>query len=312
MMRIQKKYVPLLALLLAAIFDVACEAEKPSAPLYVPAFDKANAFQHLTRQVAFGPRVPGTEAHENCLAYLDSVLSRYAKRVVRQAFEAQIERTGRRVTLTNLIASFDLEKEQRVLLAAHWDSRPWADADGNPDNVEQAVPGANDGASGVAVLLEIARILKEEPPPVGVDIILFDGEDFGINGRDETWAIGSRHFAAKRDQRYLPRLGILLDMIGDRDLKIKKEGYSINFAPGIVEMVWDYAARLGSHAFVDETMGPITDDHLPLLNAGIPCINLIDLEYPYHHTISDTPDKCSAESLEQVGRVVLAVLYNPQ
>ena len=111
--------------------------------------------------------------------------------------------------------------------------------------------------------------------------------------------------------RYTPQIGILLDMIGDRDLRIRKEGYSMNYAPGIVEHVWDYAARLGVNVFVDEQMGPITDDHLPLLTAGIPCINLIDLDYPYHHTLEDTPDKCSPESLEQVGKVVLAVIYNP-
>lgn len=291
---------------------LACETKKPVSPLIVPAFDKQNAFNHLITQVEFGPRVPGSEAHTKCLEYLDSTLTVYAERVVRQSFEHTIEQNGQTVKLTNLIASFGSEKGQRVLLAAHWDCRPWADSDADSSNLDKPVPGANDGASGVAVLLEIARILKNEPPPVGVDIILFDGEDFGIHGRDETWAIGAQHFADNKDARYTPQIGVLLDMIGDKNLKIMKEGYSMNYAPGVVDFVWGYASRLGVGEFVAENMGPITDDHLPLLKAGIPCINLIDLDYDYHHTVQDTPDKCSPESLEKIGRVVLAVVYNPQ
>ena len=290
----------------------ACESKKPVSPLHVPAFDKQNAFTHLTNQVDFGARVPGSEAHAACLAYLDSSLAQYAQSVVQQSFEHTIEKTGEKVKLTNLIASFGTDKGQRVLLAAHWDCRPWADSDPDTANQRKPVPGANDGASGVAVLLEIARILKNEPPPVGVDIVLFDGEDFGIHGRDETWAVGAQYFANKKDPRYTPQIGLLLDMIGDKDLKLMKEGYSMHYAPGVVDFVWGYASRLGISEFVGEQMGPITDDHLPLLKVGIPCINLIDLDYDFHHTIEDTPDKCSPESLEKVGKVALAVVYNPQ
>ena len=302
----------LICFAVVVVFESACESQKPVAPLKVPAFDKHNAFAHLTNQVAFGARVPGSEAHAACLAYLDSTLNEYAESVVQQSFEHTIEQTGETVQLTNLIASFGTSIGQRVLLAAHWDCRPWADSEIDSVKAKQPVPGANDGASGVAVLLEIARILKNDPPPVGVDIIFFDGEDFGIHGRDETWAVGAQHFASKKDPRYTPQIGLLLDMIGDKNLKLMKEGYSMHYAPGVVDFVWSYASRLGISEFVAEETGPITDDHLPLLKAGIPCINLIDLDYAYHHTVEDTPDKCSPESLEKVGKVALAVVYNPQ
>ena len=298
--------------LIICLIFFGCESKKPVSPLIVPTFDKKNAFNHLVAQVDFGPRVPGSEAHAKCLDHLDSTLTLYADKVVRQPFEHTIEQSGETVKLTNLIASFGSDKGQRVLLAAHWDSRPWADADGDSSNLDKHVPGANDGASGVAVLLEIARILESDPPPVGVDIIFFDGEDFGISGRDETWAVGAQHFANNKDVRYTPQIGILLDMIGDKDLKLMREGYSLKYAPGVVDFVWSYASRLGVEEFVTEKMGTITDDHLPLLKDGIHCIDLNDLDYAYHHTVQDTPDKCSPESLEKVGRVVLEVVYNPQ
>lgn len=287
-----------------------CDDQRPLPPLTFPDFDRQNAFRHLEAQVAFGPRVPGSDAHARCLAYMDSTMRGYANAVRQQSFQHTIEKSGERVQLTNLISSFGPSQGPRILLAAHWDCRPWADSDPDPANHDKPVPGANDGASGVAVLMEIARILHQQPPPVGVDIIFFDGEDFGISGRDNTWAIGSRYFARHKDSQYTPFMGILLDMIGDRDLKIKKEGYSVQYAPDVVNLVWSYASRIGATAFSPETTIPITDDHLPLLQVGIPCINIIDFDYPYHHTIEDTVDKCSPESLEQVGRVVLAVIYN--
>ncbi len=268
-------------------------------------------WEHLLKQVEFGSRVPGSEAHAQCLDYMEAHLKKYAENVARQSFQHTIEKSGDNVQLTNLIASFNSSQTQRILLAAHWDSRPWADSDTNPENYKKPVPGANDGASGVAILLEIAKVLKENPPPVGVDIILFDGEDFGSNGIESSWAVGSQYFAKNKDARYSPYIGLLLDMVGEKGVQIKKEGHSMNFAPDVVNVVWNYASRLGVDAFSSERTGPITDDHLPLLRAGIRCINLIDLDYPQHHTLQDTPDKCSPESLEQIAKVALAVVYNP-
>ncbi|MDQ7051613.1 MAG: M28 family peptidase [candidate division KSB1 bacterium] len=196
-------------------------------------------------------------------------------------------------------------------MAAHWDSRPWADQDPDSANHNKPVPGANDGASGVAVLLEIARVLKQNPPPVGVDIVLFDGEDLGSEGYPDTYAAGAQYFAQKKSVHYAPYLGILLDMIGDRELQIYREANSVRYAPAVVDLVWNYAARLGISNFYNPVRHEVFDDHVPLLNVGIPCIDLIDFDYPYWHTVHDTPDKCSPESLEKVGRVVLAVIYNP-
>ncbi len=297
-------------IMLFAVTAFSC-GPKPLPPLTVPEFDAARAFADLETQVAFGPRVPNSDAHAACLDFLKSTLDTLAEQVTLQSFDATIAKTGEKVRLTNVIASFGMDKKNRILLAAHWDTRPWADMESDPDKRNQPVPGANDGASGVAVLLEIARVLKANPAPVGVDIVLFDGEDFGSQGRDDTWAVGAQYFAGKKDVRYNPFLGILLDMIGDKDLQIKKEGNSLTFAPDVVDLVWNYAGRLGIEAFSHETIGPIMDDHVPLLQKGIPCIDLIDFDYPYWHTLEDTPDKCSPESLSAVGRVVLAVIYNP-
>jgi Zn-dependent M28 family amino/carboxypeptidase len=175
--------------------------------------------------------------------------------------------------------------------------------------------GANDGASGVAVLLELARLFRESPPSIGVDLIFFDGEDYGHEGDTPNYLLGSRHFAATKEASYVPRFGILLDMIGDAELEIPREGHSMRFAPDIVQLVWETAARLGYSQFVDWTDEPITDDHLPLNAVGIKTVDLIDFAYPdashrYWHTHSDTPDKCSAESLEAVGSVVAEVVYS--
>jgi len=288
-----------------------CAKEPAPPPLVFPDFDKARAFQFINKQVDFGPRVPGTAAHDSCLTFLETELKKYADSVTRQSFQHIIKKTGENVSLTNLVASFGGKQGRRFLLAAHWDSRPWADSETDSLKKRQAVPGANDGGSGVAVLLEIARILKENEPPVGVDIVFFDGEDFGMDGDEDSWAVGAQYFARTKSARYAPQLGLLLDMIGDKDLRIMKEGHSVFYAPGVVDAVWNYASRIGLPAFSSDTMGPITDDHLPLLKVGIPIINLIDLDYPAHHTTTDTPDKCSPESLEQVGKLALAVIYNP-
>lgn len=275
----------------------------------VPVFDGEQAFQYIVKQCAFGPRVPGTPAHRRCLAFLVEELQGFGARVVQQPFLQHIPRMGRTLTLTNVIASFGLEKPERVLLCAHWDTRPWADEDPTPENRDQPIPGANDGASGVAVLLQVASYLQQQSPRYGVDIILFDGEDAGTPGQPETYALGSQYFAANKDINYRPAFGLLLDMVGDRDLQIYQEQNSLRYAPQIVELVWQRAQALGLPAFVPSPGYEVTDDHLPLLRAGIRCIDIIDFDYEYWHTLEDTPDKCSPESLAQVGQLVLDILY---
>jgi len=266
-------------------------------------FDAGRAYGDLVRQCAVGPRVPGSAAHEGCARWLAGELGRSTDQVVVRRFNVKVGE--RRLPLANIIATFNPRGERHVLLCAHWDSRPIADRDPDPGNRKKPILGANDGASGVAVLLEIARALKADPPKQRVTIVLFDGEDYGESMSD--MFLGSRVFA----ERYTgPPVdwAVLLDMVGDRDLKIPFEAYSVKQAPLVVARIWGAAARAGSQAFVRERGPAIMDDHVSLLRKGIPCIDVIDFDYPYWHTLADTPDKCSPESLGQVGRALLRAI----
>lgn len=276
----------------------------------IPDFNKQYSFQILEKQCEFGPRVPGTEAHTKCRDYLVETLRNYSKNVTLQPFQATIPTQKKPVTCYNIIANFNPNESRRILLCAHWDTRPWADRDPDPANHQKPVLGANDGASGVAVLLEIARIISIIPPKYGVDIVLFDAEDFGTYGQNDTWALGSKQFAKNIVPNYHPEFGILLDLIGDADQQLYIEQNSYQYARNIVDRVWNVAQRLNIHEFISEVKYEVYDDHLSLLAIGIPCIDIIDFDYQYWHTISDTPDKCSPESLDNIGRVLLAVLYN--
>ena len=274
----------------------------------VPVFDAENAFRLLQKQCDFGPRNPGSPGHEACLAFMVSHLKRSAESVEKLPFHFENPKTSETMNLYNVAAHFGPD-EHKIVLCAHWDTRPWADEDPNPENHNKPIIGANDGASGVAVLLQLASIFKENPPPVGVDLIFFDGEDSGLQGRDRTWCQGSRAFAAKLAKSAYPEYAILLDFVGDRDLHFPVEVHSQTYAPDIVEKVWKKAADLNLSAF-DSTPGPaLLDDHLELLRVGIPAIDIIDFEYPYYHTMQDTPDKCSPESLGIVGKLLLHLIY---
>jgi Zn-dependent M28 family amino/carboxypeptidase len=209
---------------------------------------------------------------------------------------------------TNIIASFG-DQTERILLCAHWDTRAYADRDPDEKNHKTPILGAHDGASGVAVLLEVARVMKENPPPRGVDIVLFDGEDAGIEGQDETWCQGSRFFAQNKRFNYNPVYGILIDMVGDRDLNLPYEQYSYRFAPDLVKRIWGKAQDLGLSAFDFVPGYEVVDDHRELLRVGIPCVVIIDFDYPYWHTLEDTVDKCSPESLGIVGTLLLHLIY---
>ncbi|MBM3216142.1 M28 family peptidase [Candidatus Poribacteria bacterium] len=266
----------------------------------IPRIDGARAMDHLRKQVAFGPRVPGTASHERTRTYLVDTLRQFASKVSVQSF-----RHGD-VAMSNVVASFGTGSEPGLLLCAHWDTRPFADQEKDPARAKRPIPGANDGASGVAVLLEIARSLHDVPPPVPVAIVLFDGEDWGKTS-DEMF-LGSKHYA-KNPLPWKPRRGILLDMVGDADLSIPVEIHSWDAAAEMVRAVWDVAESMGVKEFRREAGGAILDDHVPLIAAGIPTINLIDFDYPHWHTLADTPDKCSADSLRKVGDVVLRYLH---
>lgn len=279
----------------------------------IPVFNGKSAFNYLRAQTNFGPRAPGSGEHERCLRYLQSELNKCAEAVNLQEFSYAGDR-GKRFRLTNIIASFGLQATNRILLTAHWDTRLWADQDPNPANRNKPVLGANDGASGVAVLLEIARLLKQNPPPLGIDIILFDGEDLGRTGNPESFSVGSKYFARNKPPGFNPRFGINVDMVGDKVLEIPREVNSDRYAPEVMNLVYSTAKELNITQFLDSPGEEITDDHLPLNSIGIRTIDLIDFNYPdqsnnYWHTLADTPDKCSGESLAAVGLVLVNIIY---
>jgi glutaminyl-peptide cyclotransferase len=278
----------------------------------VPVFKGKGAFAYLLKQTDFGPRNPNSSGHEACLGFLSETLQRSADQVRLQHFT----RPGydEELWLTNVTASFRPELQDRILLCAHWDTRPRADRDENPMRRNQPIPGANDGASGVAVLLHLADLMKISPPPVGVDVVLFDGEDYGMEGDLPRYLMGSRFFAEEKPADYQPRFGVLLDMVGDKSLDIPKERNSVRLAPDIVKLVWSKAGELGIKQFSPTVGEEILDDHLPLNRAGIKTIDIIDFNYPdetnrFWHTHDDVPQNCSPESLQAVGTVLVHLIY---
>lgn len=270
-----------------------------------PTFDGDRAYGYLERQVAFGPRVPGTAAHREARDWLVATLSEHTPLVTVQTFTGEIG--GEEYELSNIVASIHPDVSRRVLLCAHWDCRPWADRDPDPARHDDPVPGANDGASGVAVILEIAALIAESDPPVGVDIAFFDGEDGGDYGDMQTWCLGSQHFARVMPASFRPEYALLLDLVGDRDLELTPEMHSQRAAPMLWKRAMAQAERLGIP--VSDEPKRIMDDHVPLIERGIPAVDLIDFDYPAWHTVADTPDQCSPDSLARIGALVLALLY---
>lgn len=275
----------------------------------IPDFNENRAFAYLKQQCDFGSRAPNSQAHRNCEDYLYDKLAATTDVCRRQHFTYYDEDTNDTLHLTNIIASYNPDNEQRILLCAHWDCRPWVDEEPDSSLHHLPVPGANDGASGVAVLLEIAEILKEYRPSSGVDIIFFDGEDYGEPGEPDKWLLGSKYFV-ENIGGYHPLCVILLDMIGDADLQIYKEYYSQRYAGWLVQRIWRAAALEGATHFYPNVKHVILDDHRPFQEVGISAAVIIDMDYDYWHKLSDTPDKCSAESLDEVGRVILRLLYD--
>ncbi len=289
----------------AVRFD-AVAAEASTARAATATFDAQRAFTLLEKQCEFGPRPPGSPAHLETQNFLFSELQKWSDDVALQP--NQYETETETLHLNNILATFGpATGTDTLLLAAHWDTRPIADHDPTPENRETPILGANDGASGIAVLLEIARVLKTHPPPRRVVIVLFDGEDYGRTISD--MFIGSRYFA-KNMGRWRPDYGILLDMIGDKDLALPIERYSWNANQGFTAALWKRAATLGLTPFRPVLGEAILDDHIPLIEAGIPMTNIIDFTYPYWHTLEDTVDKCSPKSLEIVATLVISVIYD--
>lgn len=272
-------------------------------------FDGAAAIGHVRAQLAFGPRVPGTPAHKAAGDWLVAELAKLADTVIVQEW-THTTADGIRLPMRNIIARFAPAAARRVLYLAHWDSRPRSEKATDPAQRALPVPGGNDGGSGVAILLGVAEALKKQPASVGVDLLFVDGEDWGNFDTNTDVLIGSKYFAEHLPSAgYAPLFGVVWDMVGDEFPVFLYESNSMQAAPEVVQRVWSTAARLG-HANVFQTReyGPITDDHLPLIAKGLRVIDVIDLDYPWHHTPEDTADKVSQRTLQIVGDVALTLL----
>lgn len=292
--------LPVLAVLLLS----GCR-DKPHAPRE---FDGASAFRYIETQVGFGPRVPGTEAHRRMGDWLDSLLRQRADTVIVQSWN-HVTAEKDTLPLRNFIARFNPAAEKRLLLLAHWDSRPTSDSPTSRDST-QPVLGANDGGSGVALLLGVADVLKRAPPTAGVDLLLVDGEDYGhFTDAPGDVLIGSRYYGARQVSGPKPLYAVLFDLVADKDLQLYQEGNSLVGAPEVVELVWDTAKDLGyAGYFISTPRHTLIDDHLELQKAGIRAIDVVDFDYPAWHTTEDTIDKVSAASLQIVGDVAVALI----
>jgi len=265
----------------------------------------ARALARVARQVEAGPRIPGSPGHATVRDWIAAELTRLGARVERQAFvDSALDRP---LPLVNLIGHFGPRRPanaRRIVLCAHYDTRPWCDQD--PDSSQRAdpLPGANDGGSGVAVLLEVAEHLSRHPAPIAVDLVFFDGEDQGRAAHPEEFSRGSAWYARHLDDP-MPTAAFLFDMVGDRDLQIHPEQRSVELAANLVAMVLAGARATGARAFHEEPRYRLTDDHVPLLEAGVPAVDIIDFDYDAWHTRRDGIDQVSAESLAEVSRVAI-------
>lgn len=283
-------------------------------------FSADSAYSYVARQVDFGPRVPGTKAHAACGRWLVEELNRLGADTVMVIGSEVTAWDGTLLPVRNILAKFKGTSDSRpILLAAHYDTRPWADEDDDLEARKRPFDGANDGASGVGVLLEIARNLGIQPASVPVEILLTDVEDYGSSGIDGSWCLGSEQFAENLPYTAAenPRWGILLDMVGGKDARFPREYFSTRHAVVPVTKVWDMAAKLGLRSrFPISIGGAITDDHLPLTAAGIPTANIIESQNPETgsfpptwHTSADNIDNIDPQTLNDVGRTVLNTIY---
>ncbi len=286
-------------------------------PLTPAPIDGNRAYGYLKQIFAMGPHPAGSEANTAVRQFVAKHFEQHGGTVREQPFRARHPLTHQPIEMVNLIGSWFPERKERVVIAAHYDSRPHPDEDPDPARRREPFIGANDPASSMALLMEIAQHLKDAPTPWGVDLVLFDGEEL-VYDRAGEFFLGSKAFSAdyaarrKRDKdgsRYIA--GIVLDLVGGRDLLIEREPYSLRLAPKLVRDVWDVADRLNVPVFSDNVGREVLDDHLPLNNVRIPTIDIIDFDYPFWHTADDTPENCSGESLANVGRVVTAWLNKP-
>lgn len=287
-------------------------------PLRIPAFDADSSYAYVARQVDFGPRVMGSQGHTDCKAWLIDQFKARGARVISQDFSAKVY-TGQTFAATNIIAQFNPDVSDRIVLAAHWDTRHIADSPLSDTRQNEPILGADDGGSGVAVLLELARQLQAQPVGIGVDIVLFDAEDYGHSGgAPETYCLGSQYWSRNLHTPYKHRYGILLDMVGAKGAQFPVEGFSWKYAQPIVQKVWTLARSMGKgNYFIDQAGGSITDDHYFVNTiAQIPMIDIINMSVAgtqtfgaHWHTHNDNMDIIDKNTLRAVGQVLTAVVY---
>ncbi|WP_158542150.1 M28 family peptidase [Pedobacter chinensis] len=293
--------------------------EENTVKLVSPDFDADSAYAYVKAQVDFGPRIPGTVAHEKCAAYLVSKLKSFGADVKLQGGKTQTH-DGKTFQLKNIIATFNPEKKTRVLITAHWDARPFSDQDTDPANHTKPFDAANDGGSGVAVIIEMARQIQHKAPNVGVDFILWDLEDYGKANDDTqnevTWCLGSQYWAKNAIATgYKAAYGINLDMVGGGNAQFTQDEISRQAAPGLVSYVWDIGNEIGySSYFVRIPSGRLVDDHFWMNKAGVPSIDIVHYNdnsgfYINWHTQLDNLANIDKNTLKAIGQTVLETIY---
>lgn len=303
--------VPLATGALVALTACPAAGDKTAAaaPTGPREFNADSAMSYIRQQVAFGPRIPGTPGWQKTGDWIVARLKANTSVVVEQNWSYTTAK-GTKIPLRNILARFKPEATERILYVTHWDTRPEANEETDPAKQKLPIDGANDGASGVALLLAVSDALKKAPPGVGVDLLFVDGEDYGTFTPDIDVLLGSTYFAEHLpNPQYKPMFGVLWDMIGDADLQIYQEVNSVNAAPEVVQRVWGKAKDLGYEGFfIPEARTAITDDHIPLIKAGLRVIDVIDIDYPAHHKVADKIDQVSVKSMQIVGDVAMALL----
>lgn len=327
----KQNYTFISLLLLLMIAAVACsnnsskstdankESNTKGTTVNVPVFNADSAYLYIKTQVDFGPRVPNTDAHKACGNYLAQKLEQFGAKIYNQQINLSAY-NGTLLKARNIIGAFKPEAKKRIALFSHWDSRPWADQDPDPKKHYTPILGANDGASGVGVLLEIARQIQQQQPELGIDIILVDAEDYGThtayNGEHkvESWGLGSQAWARNpHETNYRARFGILLDMVGGKNPEFRYEATSEKYASNVNRKVWKAAKQLGfERFFVPKDGGEITDDHTFINQySNVPTIDIIPYNFfEYWHTEKDNMDAIDKETLQAVGQTVMQVIYN--
>ncbi|AVM52642.1 peptidase M28-like protein [Bacteroides zoogleoformans] len=326
-------FIPLF--LLPVIAAVACSSKRDKSAdspetstaehsVNVPSFNADSAYHYIQAQADFGARVPNTTAHKACGDFLAGKLESFGAKVYNQ-YADLVAYDNTILKARNIIGAYNPESKRRVLLCAHWDSRPYADEDSDSQNHKKPILGVNDGASGVGVLLEVARQLQQQAPAIGIDIIFFDAEDYGIpsfyKGRykEHTWCLGSQYWGRiPHVEGYNARFGILLDMVGGKNATFYQERFSLRTANKQVKKVWDAAHRLGFGNFFPKERGTeVTDDHVYVYNLRqIPCVDIINYDPQndkgfgdFWHTMDDNMSLIDKATLNAVGQTVLEVVY---